>query len=119
MKIIATLILSFCLAQYSKASDSTYDAVVAGKVCQEDDRQQLNCSYNVGKSLSIEIVGIGMPDTSVYFMKSDFDGDFYAVYGVLHGCVSIRSKKNPSNMVFVSPINGKIYKTWRECKSGM
>jgi hypothetical protein len=119
MKIIATLILFFCFAHYVLASDITFDTVVAGKKCQEDERQQLNCTYNVGKSLSIDIVGIGMPDTSVYFMKSDFNGDFYGVYGMQHGCIIIKNKNEIFSMAFVSPRNGKIYRTWRECKDGM
>ncbi len=119
MKIIAVLILSFSFAQYALASDSTYDNVVAGKKCQEDKSQNLSCSYSVGKSLSIEIVDIGLPDSFVRFNKSDFDGDFYGAYGMLHGCIIIKNKKEIFSLAFVSPINGKIYRTWPECKSGM
>lgn len=58
MKIIAMIFLSFIFAPPTLASDSTYDAVVAGKKCQEDKNQSLSCSYTVGKSLLIEIAGI-------------------------------------------------------------
>lgn len=119
IKIITTLIFSFCFAQCVLASVETYDIVSAGKNCQEDRYQQLNCTYNAGKSLSIEIVGIGMPDTAIYFRKSDFDGDFYGVYGMLHDCIIIKNKKDISDLAFVSPKNGKVYKTWQECRSGM
>ena len=113
------IILSFFFAQCALASDSTYDTVVAGKKCQEDKSQNLSCSYRVGKSLFIEIAGIGLPDTNIAFLKSDYDGDYYGNYGVLHGCIIIHSTKNLFDMAFVSPRNGKIYITWQECKSGM
>jgi hypothetical protein len=119
MKIIAVLFLSFCFTHYALASDSTYDTVLAGKKCQEDKSQNLSCSYSVGKSLSIEILDIGLPDSSVRFNKSDFDGDFYGAYGMLHGCIIIKNKKEIFSLAFVSPRNGKIYRTWQECKSGV
>ena len=41
---------------------ATYNDVMAGKSCQEDQNQSLSCSYKVGKSLHIAIGGIGQPD---------------------------------------------------------
>jgi hypothetical protein len=120
MKIIAVVILSFYFSQCALAyGSSTFDTVVAGKKCQEDKNQMLSCSYRVGKSLFLEVAGIGTPDTGIAFLKSDYDGDFYAVYGLQHGCIIIHSTKNIFDMAFVSPKNGKIYRTWQECKSGM
>jgi hypothetical protein len=58
-------------------------------------------------------------------MKSDIDGDFYATYGVLHGCVIIKRgtkvnfKNNPGlsfDYSFISPKNGKVYKDWGKCE---
>ncbi|MDO8706692.1 MAG: hypothetical protein Q7J84_17280 [Sulfuricaulis sp.] len=119
MKIISAVFLSFIFASCALASDSTYDAVVAGKKCQEGKNQSLSCSYTVGKNLLIEIAGIGSPDAGIAFLKSDYDGDFYGKYGVLHGCIIINSTKDLFSFAFVSPKNGKIYRTWQECKSGM
>ena len=119
MKIITAVFLLSIFPPYALASDSTYDAVVAGKKCQEGKNQGLSCSYRVGKSLLIEIAGMGSPDTGIAFLKSDYDGDFYGKYGVQHGCIIINSTKDLFSFAFVSPKNGKIYKTWQECKNGM
>lgn len=119
MKRTFAIFLLLIFANCAMASDSTYDAVVAGKKCQEDKKQSLSCSYKVGKSLFIEIAGIGSPDTGIAFLKSNFDGDFYGKYGALHGCVIINSTKNILDFAFVSPKNGKVYRTWQQCKSAL
>lgn len=110
---------------------STYELVLKGKRCQERENQMLDCDYRIGKTLHISIAGIGLPDTSVTFMKSDYDGDFYATMGVLHGCVIVKRgpKDSPPNVLdgpgslfdfaFISPRSGKVYKGWQECQSGM
>ena len=57
-------------------------------------------------------------------MKSDFDGDFYVTFGVLHGCVIVKpGKNNPrfdllSQFAFISPKNGKVCKDWERCRAG-
>jgi len=85
----------------------------------------LECSFNVGNDLYFVIAGIGMPDTSVTFMKSLFEGDYYATYGLLHGCVIVKKGlkyKELSaifDMAFVSPKNGKVYRSWGECQTAM
>lgn len=100
-------------------SDGTYDATVAGRNCR-DFHQQLSCEYRVGKSLHFEIAGIGDPDTAVTFYKVDWDGDYYATWGLLHGCVIVKAgakarDPSPVNTAFVSPLNGKVYRTWQAC----
>lgn len=78
----------------------------------------------MGKSLHVSIAGIGQSDTGIAFMKSDFEGDFYAKVGTGHGCVIVgRGKKravsdNPTDFAFISPKNGKVYADWQECRSG-
>jgi len=47
MKLIGFLILLFI---QSPLLAGTYDEVVAGKKCQEDNQQQLSGSYKIGKS---------------------------------------------------------------------
>ena len=110
---------------------STYDEVLKGKQCSQiGDRQTLSCRFKVGMDLHISIDGIGQEDTGVTFMKSDFDGDYYATHGVLHGCVIVkRGPKSYSeesdgpgsrfDYAFISPRNGKVYRSWPECKSAM
>jgi len=63
-------------------------------------------------------------------MVDNAKGDFYPTYGLQHGCVIIkRGSKGVVNnelfgpgslfdFAFVSPKNGKVYKTWQECQSG-
>lgn len=119
MKMLASIILSAFLLSSALASESTYDALVAGKTCQEGKNQSLSCSYKAGRSLLIEIAGIGSPDSGVAFLKSDYQGDYYAKYGVLHGCMIVNSTKDLGSFAFISPRNGKIYKTWQDCKTGM
>ena len=114
-----SLILLLFSSQVVLAFDSTYHAVVKGKKCQEDRNQSLSCSYKVGKTLHIEIAGIGSPDTGIAFLKSDFDGDYYGKYGMLHGCIIVNSVKGLFAFAFISPKNGKVYKSWQKCKSGM
>ncbi len=120
--IVATIILSW--AGFVAAAPSVYEMVVAGKECKESTTQSISCQYKVGKSLHISIDGIGDPDTGITFMKSDFDGDFFATYGVGHGCIIVKSgfEKQGGRLypgfAFISPKNGKVYNNWRECKAG-
>jgi hypothetical protein len=113
---------AFCSGQAFAAS-STYELTVKGKTCQESHGQLIECDYKIGKSLHISIAGLGQPDTGVSFMRSDFNGDFYATFGVLHGCVIIKpGKKNIAagflpTFAFISPKNGKVYEGWQECQS--
>jgi hypothetical protein len=62
----------------------------------------------------------------VTFYKVDWDGDLYATYGVGHGCVIVKRGKQLAAeyplefaVAFVSPRNGKVYRTWPDCKEGM
>ena len=112
-----------------KQSESTYALTVNGKSCVEGQSQQIECTYQVGKDLKIAIVGIGQPDTSITFMKSNFDGDFYATHGLLHRCIIIKrgAKGITNNQIngpgsitdyaFISPQNGKVYTNWKDCQS--
>jgi hypothetical protein len=109
---------------------STYDIVSSCKVCKETPSQEISCEYKVGKDLLFSIDGIGGEWTGIAFMKSDYDGDFYAAFGIRHGCVIVkRGKKNwkndadhgpgsPLDYAFVSPKNGKVYRDWIGCKDG-
>jgi len=131
-KVVIVLGVSLLiLAARASAVESTYQLVLAGKSCTENSRtQQIDCDYRVGTGLYISIPGIGSPDTGVTFMRSSFDGDFYATYGLQHGCVVIKrgsrgitsdALDGPGtgfDFAFISPKNGKVYSTWQECQSG-
>ena len=116
----AVLILSFLVLCVSPAwANKTYNETIAGKSCKENTRnQQIDCTYEIGKDLLIWIAGIGLPDTAVTFAKSNFDGDFYASFGMQHLCVVVKSRRNLFQMAFISPQNGKVYRDWETCKAG-
>jgi hypothetical protein len=98
-------------------ANETYDKTLEGKSCQEDTRQQINCTYKIGEDLEIWIDGIGLPDTGVTFAKSNFQGDYYAAFGMQHLCVMVKSGKDLlQGLAFISPKNGKVYKDWETCQ---
>jgi hypothetical protein len=104
------------------ADNPTFDAVSAGRKCG-DENQQLVCEYRVGKSLRFVVVGIGQPDTGITFYKADWDGDYYATYGLMHGCVIVKPGARAAtstlpSFAFVSPKNGKVYPSWESCQRG-
>lgn len=123
------LITSLLCANSASADRSTYEIVVTGKSCTETSTQSLDCQYTVGKDLEFIIAGIGQPDTGVTFMKSFFEGDFYASFGIQHGCVIVKrgqkavtsqERSGPNSafdFAFVSPKNGKVYRRWEECQT--
>jgi hypothetical protein len=119
MKIIIPLIVMLFSSQTAFASDGTYNAVVKGKNCHEDRNQILSCSYKVGKTLRINIEGIGSPNTDIVFLKSDNKGDYYGQYGTEYECVEVYSVKDKASVGFISPRNGKVYKSGQECEYGM
>jgi hypothetical protein len=103
-----------------------YDAVVRGMECKQQQTGMLECNYRVGKSLHFAIAGVGGPEAGVTFFKVDWDGDYYATFGVQHGCVVVKEGQQSLNrlpkdgaalpeMAFVSPRTGKVYRTWPAC----
>jgi hypothetical protein len=115
------LITSLLCANSASADRRTYEIVVSGTSCTETSTQSIDCQYKVGKDLEFTIAGIGQPDTGVTFMKSSFEGDFYASFGLEHGCVIVKRGQELSgpdsafDVAFVSPKNGKVYRRWEEC----
>lgn len=114
------MILSFLGLCSNAFAESTYEAVIKGKSCKEDDRQQIVCKYNIGRSLEIWVTGVGIPDVGITFARSDFyNGDYYATYGMMHQCIIIKSRNSIFDMAFISPKNGKVYEDWPTCKDSM
>lgn len=67
----------------------------------------------MGQELEIWVDGIGLPDTSITFDRSNFKGDYYATFGMGHLCVIVKSGKDLfQGFAFISPQNGKVYKDW-------
>ena len=106
---------------------STYDVVLAGKRCEGVRPREITCEYRVGNDLHFTIDGIGGAWTGIAFIKSDYDGDFYAGYGLGHGCVIVRRGKgswkdqycggpgSPVDVAFVSTKTGDVYRNWSAC----
>ena len=121
MNMKKLLLLLFLMPNLAMAEASVYDLVLKGKTCSEGRHQQLDCNYTISDDFNFSIAGVGQEDAGVAFMKSNFNGKYYATFGMLHGCVIVKaSPKNKAKMflgfAFVSPINGKIYSDWESCK---
>lgn len=114
--MIVFLIISFS----GQAFGGTYENTVKGKKCSEKQNQQIECDYKIGNDLNITISGIGQTDTGITFMKSNYDGDFYATYALLHSCIIIKPGKKIEKFMdyaFISPRTGKVFKTWQSCQN--
>jgi len=127
MAIIITVLVTL-LASATNAAQSTFDVVVSGKSCAMESRQEIHCEYKVGAGLHFSIENVGGLDTGITFLRSSFKGDFYAKFGILHGCVivvpgpesrvpgAIDGPGSFLDFAFVSPKNGKVYRDWRDCQ---
>jgi hypothetical protein len=103
------------------AALSTYDLALKAKECKEGLNQRLDCNYKIGDDFHLSIAGVGQSDAGVTFIKSNYYGEYYGTFGVLHGCVIVSKgikniSKSPFDFAFISPLNGKIYKDWESCK---
>jgi hypothetical protein len=101
---------------------TTYDYTKAGMNCAQNSAGDMECNYHVGRSLHFGIAGVGKPDASIYFYSASFEGDYFAVMGLSHGCVVVRpgkalGQKRAADLAFVSPRNGKVYASWQACQS--
>lgn len=115
------LLILFLMPNLAMAEASVYDLVLKGKTCSEGRNQQLDCNYTIGDDFNLSIAGVGQEDVGVTFMKSNFNGKYYATLGMLHGCVIVKASpknqnKRPLGFAFVSPRNGKVYSDWKNCK---
>ena len=129
--MLSAMLLTACVARAQSqtrparpASDSgkatTYDAVVRGMSCKQKATGEMTCDYKVGTSLRFEIVGVGQADVSVHFYKVDEQGSFTASMAPLNGCVRVVPRSDSSStaapdLAFVSPSDGKVYRTWNAC----
>lgn len=101
------------------SGNKTYDAVVEGMSCKQQTNGRMDCEYKVGKSLRFVVTGVGQQDVVVNFLKVNVDEDYFASVAPLHGCVVVRPAQakadSTSNIAFVSPRDGKIYRNWNTC----
>ena len=101
------------------AANPTYAAVVEGMACRQDPSGRLDCSYAVGQSLRFVISGVGQEDAVINFVKVDSAAGYVAGFASIHGCVVVRpaaSADSGTALAFVSPRDGRVYRTWQLCR---
>ena len=108
---------------------STLQLTLQGKECRVVKNQTFVCDYNVGKDLKFRLEGIGLQGAGISFLRSSAAGDFFAMYGLGHGCVVVKrgkkgitTKRGPgssADAAFVSPKSGKVYTKWKQCQRNM
>jgi hypothetical protein len=101
-----------------------YNALLDSKKCKASSAQGITCTYSIGDELDFSIEGIGEFDVAVSFNYVSADSLYYARFASRPGCVFIQRKLRKSvdlsqamsDLAYVSPRNGKVYRDWRECK---
>ena len=101
--------------------DQLFARVVAGAECKQTVNNGLICDYKVGSKLSFSIKDAGGTDTVVGFHYSNINDEFYAVY-YFDCIVVVPGHAHPRNYdrdygVYVSPKNGRVIRTRKECQS--
>ena len=77
MHIPTILSLSLALLYPSMTfGQSTFELIIKGKSCAEQNSQQVDCDYKIGTEFWLSIAGVGNSDAGVTFMKSDFKGKY-------------------------------------------
>jgi hypothetical protein len=109
------------------AADHPFDATTRGVSCKATQQGAMECLYKVGRDLEFSISAVGESDAGISFTRSSYSGDYFASFGVLHGCVIVKygqsglkelnEAKSPFAYAFVSPHNGRVYREWRECQA--
>ena len=131
LTILFFVLLGYCQMVSAQEARQTYDAAVSGMNCQQNSLGDMECNYRVGRSLHFAIAGVGRKDASIYFYEASMNGDYFALLGLSHGCVVVRpgmDRQAPpgtskleqdwnrlSDLAFVSPQNGRVYRTWETC----
>jgi hypothetical protein len=122
--VVALAYPHLALAQGSTSEllqEQLFELVVAGTACEQTVNNGVICNYKVGPKLSFSIKEAGGPDTVVGFGYSNINEKFYAVY-YFDCIVVVPGHAHPRNYdrnygVFVSPKNGQVYRTRKECQS--
>ncbi len=125
VKLLSAVLIGGCLLAFpcGLLAQTTYAATTRGASCRQNMEGSRLCTYRVGESLEISIAAVGEPDTGISFLRSDIRGDFYARFGVRHGCIIVaagesapaEARQPPDDLAFISPRTGLVYRTWQEC----
>jgi hypothetical protein len=101
--------------------DTLFQRVASSANCQQTVKNGLVCEYNIGHTLSVSIKDVGGGDTVVGFGYSNMNEELYAVLYL--GCILVvPGSAHPPGYdrnygVYISPKNGRVYKTRAECLS--
>ena len=120
----ALVLGALALAPSVATAGPAFDLAVRGSSCKQSPQGHLACRYVIGNDLEISITAAGEWDAGISFLRSNIRGDYFARFGVMHGCVIVaegevtaRASAGPSDYAFISPKNGRVYRTWQECKA--
>jgi hypothetical protein len=108
-------------ARAQSLQDHLFAKVVGGTTCERTVSNGLVCNYEIGERLSFSIKDAGGSDTVIGFNRSDIAEEFYAV--LYFGCmVVVPGHAHARNCdrdygVYVSPKNGRAYRTRQQCRS--
>ena len=118
----ALVALSWSNTAHSQSlQDKLFAKVVAAAECKQTVSNGLICEYKVGDQLRFSIKDAGGTDTVVGFHHSDINEELYAV--LYAGCVVVvPGYAHPRNYdkdygVYVSPRDGRVYKSKNECQA--
>lgn len=81
------------------------------------------CRFQLGTDFQITLTGVGQPNAGIVYERSNFEGQFYASFGVAHGCVIVqaglarRNAQRPHDIAFIQPRTGTVFNSWQECKA--
>jgi hypothetical protein len=128
--IIAFLFLQFILPAVALCDEPVppaFELANAGKTCSESQSgNSVDCDFKVGNDLHFSIVGLGQPDVKVVFFNSSIEGDYFASFSLLEGCVVVKHgkkglsspqelRKVMNDVAHISPKDGNVYRTWEAC----
>lgn len=101
-----------------------YEALLESKECHTSGVKSIICTYSLKDSLDFSVDGVGEVDAAVTFHYVSAESRYYARFGSRPGCVLIQRKSTETitplqamkDLAYVSLQNGKVYRTWPECK---
>jgi hypothetical protein len=102
----------------TQLQEELFEKVLGGARCQQTKNTGVMCEYKID-DLAISIKDAGGTDTVVGFQHSNINSKYYAVW--YFGCIVVVpgnshvQNYNRDYGVYISPINGRVYRTKAEC----
>jgi hypothetical protein len=123
--VVVLLLVALACSSRPTDAQTAFQAATTGARCTQNAQGSRSCRYEIGSSLVISIAAVGESDAGVSFLKSDFNGDFYARMAVQHRCVIVSggtkapeaTKALDGYLAFISPRTGLVYRTWESCEA--